>query len=645
MDTHSIRVSYRPIRIGWCIKTDNIEDLRTAMRLTHSFWGGRYNPLIPIDDPKFAKSLIDVFRVDVLFPVSDDQEINDFIESYKYLPWPFISSKPEVFINSEGKKKSTLLDISHPVNHLYKKYIHKVATPNIHVCIYEWEMDDPLADIFLATLGAFPVDGNIEPDYEKLIENSLKAERQPIDKDKSVPIDIYDKVTINYITSYDLKYIRPFGWNNPGFYVGDAHNPNDILTFWNLRASASRLIFYDPNYSDRLDLLKDKELDLVKDRPTDPERFDESIAIWTHEKNKDNLDLSPFGDERKSQCTASTTAWNGLNVKPPFLFFDNQSVLGSLSRDTTPSLSFQLPSKPFFDDRRSYSQHAIASIHPIIDISDEELTFFAPDLPELNEFYGRNYHFIWNKVRIEKEGIGIVIRLHEDQLTLHAIKVHELIEKIFSVYEMTSKPSQAGLLGKRLIKQMEGLQGCRVFKIKGVRELIEKYNPYQSFTRSAANQIIGQIDPGSGRPNFSKYENLVIEYDPSRKKLNPDKTFTYLIKKGVFRVGLKFSCTNCELEFWKHLDDVKTTTICEYCGSDVNVSPQLKDRDWAYRRSGIFGRDDHQEGGIPVAVTLQQLETTLHHKIIAYSTALEISSKDVNINKCETDFAGYCKRI
>ena len=138
---------------------------------------------------------------------------------------------------------------------------------------------------------------------------------------------------------------------------------------------------------------------------------------------------------------------------------------------------------------------------------------------------------------------------------------------------------------------------------------------------------------------------MVIEYDPSHRKLNPDKTLTYMIKKGVFRVGLKFTCTNCELEFWKHLDDVKTTTTCEYCGSDVTITPQLKDRDWAYRRSGVFGRDDHQEGGIPVAVTLQQLETTFHHEIIAYSTALEISSADGKINDCETDFGDYYKRI
>ena len=90
-------------------------------------------------------------------------------------------------------------------------------------------------------------------------------------------------------------------------------------------------------------------------------------------------------------------------------------------------------------------QHAIVSVHPIIDISDEELTFMAPDLPELNEFYGRNYHFIWNKVRIEADGVGIVIGLNEEQLKLHAIKVQELIEKMFSVYGMQTKLSQTGL--------------------------------------------------------------------------------------------------------------------------------------------------------------------------------------------------------
>jgi hypothetical protein len=34
--------------------------------------------------------------------------------------------------------------------------------------------------------------------------------------------------------------------------------------------------------------------------------------------------------------------------------------------------------------------------------------------------------------------------------------------------------------------------------------------------------------------------------------------FDYLVKRNVFRVGLTFTCPNCELGFWTHLDNLAT---------------------------------------------------------------------------------------
>jgi hypothetical protein len=169
-----------------------------------------------------------------------------------------------------------------------------------------------------------------------------------------------------------------------------------------------------------------------------------------------------------------------------------------------------------------------------------------------------------------------------------------------------------------------GLLGCGVFKRAGVRELIEKYKPDQSFTKSAAIQII--------RENDSRNSHSWA------RESRPEDMFANLVTHGVFRVGLKLECPNCHLDFWVSLDDVRTQTICEYCGQDFNVTPQLRDRDWRYRRSGLFGRDNHQEGGITVALTLLQIQTSLHLHNILCTTALEIEPAGAPVQKCETDF-------
>jgi hypothetical protein len=93
----------------------------------------------------------------------------------------------------------------------------------------------------------------------------------------------------------------------------------------------------------------------------------------------------------------------------------------------------------------------------------------------------------------------------------------------------------------------------------------------------------------------------------------------------------------CELDNWIYIDDARTVSLCEYCGTDFNITPQLRDRDWAYRRSGLFGRNDDQGGGIPVALTLHQLHTALRGNVLAFTTGTELEPIGAKILKCETD--------
>lgn len=268
--------------------------------------------------------------------------------------------------------------------------------------------------------------------------------------------------------------------------------------------------------------------------------------------------------------------------------------------------------------------------------TEEEWTFQLPYIPELNEYYGQISRLNLDQVRAEAGGIGIVQSIGDVHITLFALPVRDLFTKLFKIYGFAAKPSQAGLIAARLIKQMGDLQKCRVFKIGGVRNLIEAYAPFESFTRSTATQTIGNVDPTNGRPRFTAYEHLHLGPRQSGK-LTPNAAFTWLLEHKVFRAGLKLRCPNCDLDFWLPINDLDTEVACEFCGVPFNLTPQLRDRDWAYRRSGLFGRDNHQEGGIPVAITLQQLDTTLRRPFSAhfYTTAQILSKGTTSI---EVDF-------
>lgn len=371
----------------------------------------------------------------------------------------------------------------------------------------------------------------------------------------------------------------------------------------------------------------------LRARPKDSTGWRDRIAIWNKSHDAE-IDITPFGQDLL-RSSLSPEVWNGLNIRPPVMGFEEKSVLGTVSDNGRISATFELPPKPFFDEVALHTQNVVVSVHPLV--KTENVVLKPPFLPQLNEYYGREAYFIYNAVRSEREGIGIVTGITTTSLTIDALDVRTLVKKIFEAFGISAKPSPAGLIGLRLIEQMGGLQGCRVFKIAGVRELIRAHRPDQSFTQSCAITTIRQVDPVSGKPRFSDHESLVIEAR-DRSPLKPKDAFSYLLKRGVFRAGLRLVCSNCELENWVHLDDARTISRCEYCGKDFNITPQLRDRDWAYRRSGLFGRDDHQGGGIPVALTLQQLQTTLHMSILAYTTGTELEPTTAKIQKCETDF-------
>lgn len=639
METLSIRVKYRPLRIGWCLKKDDKATLRKALKLSHALWGGRFNPIIPIDDFDYASQLVRTFRVDLLLSVLDDDSINGFISKFPHIPNPFFHS--ELFVkDSHQKAHAQVLDLFHPIMRIYKNNLKSNPKSQIHAILYDWDENDPLADVLLALFGDFPPEIETGTDFRKLIEKYLSAKTIFIPNNDKIPNDSFMNPTPNWICSFGLNrhYSIDNSWNWPGFYVGSGNNFDDLVNFWNLRATGVELLFYDPDHNGRFEKLRDEYLSALHNRPKNNRAWEESVAIWC-QMPEGKVDLSSFGKEIV-RCVPGTATWNGLNVKAPIMHFEEKSTLAAVSeRDGRISISFSLPEKPTEKQVSSFQQHLIASVSFGIGLfGNEQYTLKTPYLPGLNEYYGKSLYFERKSVRVEPDSVGIVINTRRDDLHLYALEASELVSKIFAIAGMNAHISKPGLIAARLIQQLGGIQGCRVFKVAGVRELVEKYKPEQSFTKSAAIQVIGQNDSQTGKPQFTPYERLFLEPRPWAVKLTPQAAFTYLLKHRVFRVGLDLECPNCLLDFWLSLDDVKTQSMCEFCGNHFDVTEQLKDRDWRYRRSGLFGKNNNQEGSIPVVLLLQQFDTILHSSDIVYTTALEITSDGAPIKKCETDF-------
>ena len=640
METLSINVRYRPLRIGWCVRKDDYAALRESWKLSATMWGGRYNPVIPVDDPNYARALVELFRVDVLWPLSNDETVKSFIDTFPHLPNPFHGDR--LFVShGNGTQSATILDIHHPVHRLYNEHFKNNPNPEFKVALFEWTEEDPLSDIWLATFGAVPSDQITGTDYTKLIEEYLEVERSTIGLADPWPVNPKKRYTLFGLgrSGMHRHYSVINYWGHPGFYLGSSEDFEDLVNYWNLRATDMHILFFDEDHADRFDGIKLEWLESLRARPKGRFESDDAIAIWSKDRDEQR-NLSVFGKGLRV-CTADQGVWNGLNIKAPYMYFSEGSSLANVGTSFGKQrVSFQLPSKPFAEDRWTHNQHLVISLDMGIGLfGNERSTLTTPYIPELNEFYGRNYYFEWDKARVEPDGLGIISHASRSDLSVEPIDVNLLVEQIFRVAGITATPSKPGLIASRLIQQMGGLQKCRPFKIQGVRDLIEKFGPEQSFTRSSAIQTIRAKDPATDQIGFSLYEDLFIEERAYNSKLKPDAVLTYLLKKSVFRAGLEFDCPNCRLEFWAALDDLSTEITCAFCGHKFNITPHLNHRgDWRFRRSGLFGRNDNQEGAIPVMLTLQQLDTTFGTQEMFYTTAMDLKPDSAEITKCETDF-------
>jgi len=648
MDTIRVDICYRPLRICWAIRSGDIEAFRQAIRMSHALWGGRFNPIVVVDNIEEASRLIDLFRVDLIFPIGNSKEVKEFPKRFPHLINPFFNDA--IFIGGLGQRNyAQVLDIHNALVHLRDTPEWK-AIEEIGVRVYTWQADDPLAEVFLVQFGLYPGAQEIGIDYRDMLMQAAAAKEYAIDSEAPIPVDILGHPTISYFSRHGLKrhYSVQVGWDGPGFFVGDATNLDDLICYWNLRAADIPLWFVDPKHLQRYTKIISAWYERMRKLVSHRHELDRHVVVWARSENIEEA-RKPFGDLKLRRCPVSIHSWNGRNVRPPMMYFDEVSALGIVGRERDkPKVSFPLKDKPFSDDVWFHTQHLIASVSFIGGLyGDEQFTLDPPFIPELNEFYARTMHFLYNKLRIESERIGLVIKATDTDAFLYALPVADLFERVFDMAGFSARLSSAGLIVRQLITRLGGLQGARVFKIPGVRRLLRTYGPTATFTNQSALQLIASRDPENPTANFKDYQHLYIEPRPAGTKLTPNAVFSHLVEKGLFRIGVKLTCPSCHMASWISLEALKQRIVCELCGNEYDATRQLVNGGWHYRRSGVLGVEKNAQGAVPVALTLQQLDTSLagglHSGI--YSPSLELKPKDgPNASKFEVDFVWIMPR-
>ena len=359
------------------------------------------------------------------------------------------------------------------------------------------------------------------------------------------------------------------------------------------------------------------------------------------EENKGNakqIQEKYFSDPR---VFSSQYRENPLEATDALYYFDEQPTQGNVDKDQDGhfAINLQLPDFKYADEKRFYPKRFfVASFSFLTEFEYKQHTLQLPNFCDLNEWYARKVCFRYDRFRVEAEGFGILTDDNKDFMSLRPIYLPELLEKVFERAKIKISLSKPGRIARQIIEQMRDIEGCRAFKITGVRKLLSSITPQTEKTRNQCCEIIRDKTDNT----FPRFERLYIEAR-DKLKLTPQMTFDFLVKKNVFRPGITVKCNKCELESWISLTNFAELTECSLCGNKFSPLVEYPGGvDWKFRRSGLFGEENKQEGAIPVLLSLLQLARVAHmHEIRLFANHRLISD---NLD-CEVDLIALNTKV
>jgi hypothetical protein len=185
VDTIRVDISYRPLRIGWAIQAGDLEAFRSAVRLSYALWGGRFNPILIADNDDETKQLVDLFRVDLIWPIGNGDLLKALPATFPHLISPFFHDS--LFVGGANERKhAQVLDVQNTVSHLIDRPDWQ-RVKNRGVRLYTWQPDDPLADSFLVQFGAYPSIDETWVDYRTILKRAADATEHALASDTVIP--------------------------------------------------------------------------------------------------------------------------------------------------------------------------------------------------------------------------------------------------------------------------------------------------------------------------------------------------------------------------------------------------------------------------------------------------------------------------
>ena len=639
-----IRQTARPTRYAFAVGSGQ-ESLLKAVSINTVLWGGIYNPIIPLDAKEDRwLGLLKEFDPDYIVNLYG----NEIPAAIRAQFEERIVIEANLVVQDDRTNERLLgigVDILPLLEHIHEKELG-LSGEESRVAIVEAEAGGEWIPYAAASFGNFSSLPETSIDYAQSFERALRATRRKFDPDDCL-IELVDSVSPIKMTGYGLRLLGGFGsFSSHIVYVGDHRNLDDLVEFWNIRATG-REVWFVPVINHEMHAEPVKKI-MAAGR----------YAINPRVENEPDMQKG-FGaseDSFKRVCEwisglgagiAPRRFWQAHWGRETDLYIGDIHVakLESKSGDEFSLLHedrmtpIKLIEPEFLEqDRRSNLRYrwAIELGFSGVHWSNDWL-LHLPRAPQVERLLQRSVVMVPGEVRIGRSGIVLMPDFPREVFYPAPIKTHKVFEALFEGAGLKIELSPPGRYANEIIRKMGSLQfGCRVFKLRGVRDVINRLSNGSTLTKGNIRDIVMSVEPDSHGQNWRQdlYEGLIVRQGQRDRLPDFGSILHILLEKKIVRPGFTLKCKNCYKSDWYHVSEFSEEFTCRYCFEQQSVDFSSK-AEWQFKSDGLFQLKDSAHGSLAVILALWRLDMVGRMRTTRYLTSVEL--KDGGCN-CEIDF-------
>ncbi|MBB5535054.1 hypothetical protein [Rhizobium giardinii] len=604
----SVTVRLRPVRFAFLVRPTDTAALLEIFRINTCLWGGKYNPIIPSikqiprwwdrhgrvteTAPQVLNGYLDFFEPDFIVEATAGLADGLGYDDDRVLQLSDILTK-----QGDRDKRGYGLNVMDLYRDLYRKefqFTRRHEHGIVHVAAREKKFD-----AFSACLaGDFPRSDNLAY-FGKAFVDAFDPETIALDGEALAKLFVSDARSALVMGQSKLN-VDYHDHSDPALFVLDATKPQDLIDFWNLRATRRDVLPIPIQWAGELSAFA-KEFIELNYRPLPGNLH--GVMIQPHvmfSRSIPTEDLEPiYRDNFRVEI-------EGANVR----------------QDWYPALWRPSPSFTVREMRPTLSANRKTFDVPI-DTQKPELRFEGLH-PEFASEYGNDDRWA-NVVNLRDWGLnnqiatayptnhrqGLFARLNfasEDLLsTTEGLVVLPKYRGISQFWRLSdgatairtwlekqnvkASPSEAGRATQQIVQTLGGFWGVA------------------SIAHPAIVQLLNEISrrPGSRSVQHQEFQNRIR--NATKGDIWRHKNFETLVQRNAVELGLEIKCEKCSSWSWHPLKDLGYTVNCGLCLQSFPfpiIEPTSNQHTrWSYRLVGPFALPDSARGGYAAALTLR----------------------------------------